>query len=86
MAIAIEVQGGQHFIPVKKFGGEKSLKITQERDKEKNLILSENGIRVIYIVPRMYKKYLGQNEIYSRNVLFKEDIVKNNNILFSELL
>ena len=86
LAIAIEVQGGQHFIPVKKFGGEKSLEITQERDKEKNLILSENGIRVIYIVPRIYKKYLGQNEIYSKNVLFKEDIVKNNNILFSELL
>jgi len=32
----IEYDGKQHFLPYYKFGGEKALKLTQEKDKIKN--------------------------------------------------
>lgn len=59
--IAIEFQGGQHFVPVKysandTISSEDSLKITQERDKEKLRLCTENNLKLYYIIPQKYKK------------------------------
>lgn len=45
--LAIEVQGGQHFRPVKYFGGEDYFKKYQERDQMKRDYCKENNITLI---------------------------------------
>lgn len=62
-AIAIEFQGGQHFMPVKRSindneNAEKNLKITQERDKQKFSLCKKHGIKLYYIIPKEYHKTL----------------------------
>ncbi len=47
--IAFEYQGQQHFGPVDYFGGEESFKLTQARDREKQLLSKLHGIKVIYV-------------------------------------
>lgn len=49
LKIAIEYQGEQHFKPVDYFGGEESFKKVQIRDKEKQQLSKEKGIKLIYI-------------------------------------
>lgn len=49
LKIAIEYQGEQHFKPVDYFGGEESFKRVQIRDKEKQQLSKERGIKLIYI-------------------------------------
>lgn len=49
LKIAIEYQGEQHFKPVEYFGGEESFKKVQIRDKEKQQLSNEKGIKLIYI-------------------------------------
>ena len=49
LRIAIEYQGKQHFEPVQYFGGEKSFKQQQERDKLKAQRSKENGVKLIYV-------------------------------------
>ena len=46
--IAIEYQGGQHFKPVKMFGGYNSFLKIAERDKEKYKECKNNGIKLFY--------------------------------------
>lgn len=46
--IAIECQGGQHFKPVKWFGGEENFKKQIERDELKKKLCEENGIKLLY--------------------------------------
>lgn len=46
--IGIEYQGAQHFHPIKLFGGEKSFKVSVERDKRKYRICEHNGIKMFY--------------------------------------
>jgi ribosomal protein S27AE len=79
--IAIEYQGGQHFIPVKIFGGEKSYNDTIKRDKEKYNICKENNIKILYFtydLNRVPLKYI--DKIYTdENELIK--IIKIYNIL-----
>lgn len=47
--VAIEMDGIQHFEPVKIFGGEDKLKITQERDIRKNKECEEKHIHLLRI-------------------------------------
>ena len=46
--LAIEYQGRQHYEPVPFFGGEDGFQQTQERDKLKTRLCSENGIIMVY--------------------------------------
>lgn len=47
--IGIEYQGRQHFIPLKKFGGEDTFQTLYERDERKFRKCTDNGIRMLYI-------------------------------------
>ena len=46
--IAIECQGGQHFMPVGLFGGEEFYQKTIERDKAKHDLCLKHGISILY--------------------------------------
>jgi rubrerythrin len=71
--IAIECQGGQHFISVSKFGGLQNLEKVKERDECKLLKCKKNGVRVIYFLNKKYNKYL-------KNMFYKNEIICNNTI------
>lgn len=47
--IAIEVQGQQHFKPIKYFGGEKEFEIVKNRDEIKYNLCNEHGVEILYI-------------------------------------
>ena len=49
LKVAIEYQGEQHFKPVDYFGGKESFEKVQKRDKEKQALSKEKGIKLIYI-------------------------------------
>ena len=83
--ICIECQGGQHFYEMEIFGSEEGFTKIKQRDITKYNLCKENGIGMIYITNKKFKRYLKQkqfNGIYDKNVLFIEDIEKDNNILF----
>ena len=65
--IAIECQGGQHFDPIEHFGGEREFKVIQERDKRKNRLCSENGIKILY-----YSNIEGHDCITDKNDLLNK--------------
>lgn len=46
--VAIECQGEQHYRPIKWFGGDKSFKKQQERDKKKLSLCNEHNIKLFY--------------------------------------
>lgn len=46
--VAIEYQGEQHYRPVEIFGGEEGYKDTVERDKRKEILCEENGVKLIH--------------------------------------
>lgn len=48
LRLAIEYQGRQHYDPVPFFGGEDGFQQTQERDKLKARLCSENGVTMVY--------------------------------------
>ena len=52
--IGIEVQGEQHFTPVKRFGGIDYFKLLNERDKKKKELCEKHGIKLFYITKRNY--------------------------------
>lgn len=84
--IAIECQGIQHFKEVERFGGEESLNETVRRDIAKFNELTDNGINVIYITNKMYKRNTMNKKfygIYDKNVLIAEEIENNPSILMS---
>lgn len=64
--IAIECQGEQHYRPIKYFGGEQTLIKTQERDKRKETLCRENGVKLIYY----------SNQEYPNTITNKEEILK----------
>ena len=49
LGVAIEVQGEQHYMPIKTFGGYDALQKTIERDKLKKSLCEENGVKLYYI-------------------------------------
>lgn len=77
--LVIECQGEQHFKPVKIYGGEGMLKITQARDNLKYEKCVENGLRVRYVVLRRSKRFIKNDPRY-KDALYYEDILKNNSI------
>ena len=71
--IAIECQGGQHLVNVKKFGGSNGLKVIQERDYLKYQQCLENNVKIIYILPKRYKKNIGEFIYNKDNTIIFED-------------
>ena len=63
---AIEYQGQQHFKPVDFFGGIEHFNKQVERDKKKQVLSKENGVKIVYI---------NYNEIISES-LIKERVEK----------
>lgn len=65
--IAIECQGGQHFKPVKWFGGEKGFELTVERDNRKRKLCEEHGVKLLYYsnlgINYPYKVYENKEEL-----------------------
>lgn len=47
--VAIECQGGQHYFPVRRFGGKKAFNEQIERDQRKARLCEENDVRLFYI-------------------------------------
>lgn len=52
--IAIEVQGEQHFRPVKRFGGNDFYLLQKDRDTSKEILCRKNGVKLFYITKRNY--------------------------------
>ena len=51
--VAVEYHGAQHFRPIEFFGGEKTFKETQERDKKKIAVAKKNGVSVLVVTEEM---------------------------------
>lgn len=77
--LAIECQGEQHFKAIELYGGEERFVFTQTRDNIKYEKCKKHNIKMLYIVQKKCKKYLKEEEKY-KNVVFYEDIKKDNNI------
>lgn len=67
--IAIECQGSQHFRSIKRFGGDEGFLLRKKRDEEKNRLLTEHGIKIIYLIPKRHKNKIGTT-IYDKNNSF----------------
>ena len=59
--VGIECQGGQHFFPVERFGGDKTFKQTLQRDKRKKALCEKHGVKLLYFgnIPN-YDTFLGE--------------------------
>ena len=59
--VGIECQGGQHFFPVERFGGDEMFKKILERDKRKKALCEKNGVKLLYFgnTPN-YDTFLGE--------------------------
>lgn len=79
--IGIECQGGQHFVSVKKFGGDKTLEITKKRDILKNKLCEENGVKLIYIIPKRYSTYVNTMFYTEQNTIIIENFLKTNGVV-----
>ena len=72
--IGIECQGGQHFKPVKRFGGDDTFKSIIIRDKRKKQLCNEHNVRLLYFSDKQYE----DNIITDENKLLEE--IKKNGI------
>jgi very-short-patch-repair endonuclease len=54
--ICIEYDGEQHYKPIEKFGGDKSLNRVKKNDELKNQYCNQNGIKLIRIPYTMNNK------------------------------
>jgi hypothetical protein len=61
--LAIEYQGIQHFEPIEHWGGERSLRELEERDKQKKRICDSLRIRLIYFT---YDEDLSNDLVFSK--------------------
>lgn len=50
--VAVEVQGEQHFRPIKRFGGDEFFQRQKKRDEEKLRLCNEHNIKLFYITKR----------------------------------
>jgi hypothetical protein len=66
--VAIECQGGQHFMPVNRFGGNEKFKIILERDLKKYNLCKKNEIKLYYYTSSEYKKYENEYSHYKNNL------------------
>ena len=71
--IAIECQGEQHFTKYRFENNDKRLKMRQIRDKIKNKLCTDNGIKIIYYsdIPK-YKIFLGEKIIKNKEKLIEK--------------
>lgn len=70
--IGIECQGRQHFIPVKKFGGEEGFKDTQIRDTLKKNQCEKHGIKILYFTElKKYSTFMGETIIKTKDKLIE---------------
>ena len=67
LKVAIEYQGGQHFIPIKFFGGEEGLEKVKKRDEKKRKLCIKNNIKLYYFTNEI--RYVPENYQY---VVFKD--------------
>ena len=71
--IAVECQGRQHFEPVLDYGGEKSFKITVERDKKKLFLCKEHNVKLLYYDSELnHSEFLNEKVYNNENNLIKE--------------
>lgn len=61
--MVVEYDGAQHFIPIKKFGGETTLKFTKENDTYKTKLCEDNGCKLFRV------KYSYTSDDYNNLVL-----------------
>lgn len=78
--IGIEYNGRQHFIPIKKFGGDKEFSLIKERDIRKYKKCKQNGITIFYLTfekceinDYFTKVFTNLNELYEEidNMMLK---------------
>lgn len=50
--VGIEVQGGQHFYPIPRFGGEKGFEKRQMLDNLKKELCESNGVKILYVTSK----------------------------------
>lgn len=81
--LVIECQGGQHFYPVKRFGGTIAFELNKFRDKDKFEICKQNGINIVYFSEKKEFKDEYYNSELLNNIYSKENIFFNENSLFN---
>ena len=60
--IAIECQGGGHFLPIQQFGGDAALKKQIELDERKKLLCEKNNVKIMYCTN--LRKYIDNETIF----------------------
>lgn len=77
--IAVEIQGGQHFREIEKYGGAEGLKIVSERDENKRRLLKEHNINLVYFTKEytITEEYTGKFFVYQDSNKLIEDILNN---------
>lgn len=71
--IAIECQGGQHFVSVERFGGDIELKKRAMNDLKKKKLCKDNGVKLVYFLEEKYNEYMKENDVYFNTI---EDLMK----------
>ena len=66
--IAIECQGGQHFMPVDFFGSDIVFNDCIKRDINKNKLCKENGVKIIYYTESFLLKFSNFQPFYENNL------------------
>ena len=75
--IAIECQGIQHFVPLRRYRNTYSFDEQLIKDELKYRLCQENNVKVIYYTRPEYEKYIKVSKIYSNNTFFNlEDLRK----------
>ena len=74
--VGIEFQGGQHFKPVKWFGGEKTYMKIIERDSKKYNICKENNIKLFYYTEYKIPNNFNLYKIYTNKEILLSEINK----------
>ena len=69
VAVAIECQGGGHFLPIKQFGGEEAFKKRIELDTKKRKLCEQNNVKLIYYTN--IKKYVDNKKILDLDNIIK---------------
>ena len=85
--IAVECQGGQHFLAVEHFGGEKGLNYRIKNDFDKYITCKKNNITILYFADEA--SYIPDGVITDEKVLLqtiKGEIGMSENIYIQELL
>lgn len=70
--IGIEVQGDQHYLPIQRFGGIEDYEIRKFRDKLKQKLCEEHGIKIYYITKKNYDITEIVNMIHEKNTTNKK--------------